>query len=156
MPLSVDLVCYGKLTNKYCSNEFDVFVKRLKRYCKFSVVELKECRKGDVKERYREDAESFFKKVSLERSYFIVLSEEGKLLSSQKMANEIEKIQVQGYSKVVFLIGAPYGIDESVKQKANMLLSLSPMTFTHDMARLIFIEQLYRWHTIIQNHPYHH
>ena len=83
----------------------------------------------------------------------VILSEEGKLMTTVKLA---DTLQARFTGNIVFLIGSAYGIDENLKKSADLLLSLSPLTFTHDHARIITVEQLYRVQMVMQNHPYHH
>lgn len=88
--------------------------------------------------------------------HLILLDERGKSFSSVEFARMIEDKQMQGIKKIVFLIGGAYGFDQSLYDRANGMLSLSRMTFSHQLIRLIFLEQLYRAHTIIKGLPYHH
>ena len=89
-------------------------------------------------------------------NYVILLDEGGQSFCSNQFAKHIEKKRNTLVNKLVFVIGGPYGFSDAVKARANEKISLSKMTFTHQMVRLIFVEQLYRAMTILNNHPYHH
>ncbi|MGL1904147.1 MAG: 23S rRNA (pseudouridine(1915)-N(3))-methyltransferase RlmH [Fibrobacterales bacterium] len=154
--MNIELVSYGKLNSKFAIEEFAKYEKRMKPFVSFKAIELKESKRPDLKQKQEEDLREFEKKVGVGGYTLIVLSEEGKNLTSEGMAKQIEKWQLRGDKKLVFLIGAAYGISEELKKRSDFLLSLSPMTFTHDYARIIFIEQIYRWFTILKGHPYHH
>ncbi len=154
--MNVELVSYGKLASKFAIEEYQKYSKRLKPFVNFKAIELKESKRPDLKQKREEDFKEFEKKIGFSGQTLIVLSEEGKSLTSEGMAKQIEKWQLRGDKKLVFLIGAAYGISEELKNRADFVLSLSPMTFTHDYARIIFIEQIYRWFTILKGHPYHH
>jgi len=138
--MKLKLICIGKL--KDYKERIDEYSKRINHYSKFEVLELKD---SDPKA----ESKKILEKIGNE--YVIILSEEGKNLSSVEFANTLQKIN----KDIVFIIGGPYGIDESIRKKADMILSLSRMTFPHDMARLVFVEQLYRAYTIIKNEKYH-
>ena len=138
--MKLKLICVGKL--KDYKDKIDEYSKRINHYSKFEVLELKD---SDPKA----ESKKILEKIGNE--YVIVLSEEGKNLSSVEFANTLQKIN----KDIVFIIGGPYGIDDSIRKKADLILSLSKMTFPHDMARLVFIEQLYRAHTIMKNEKYH-
>ncbi|MCF0191139.1 MAG: 23S rRNA (pseudouridine(1915)-N(3))-methyltransferase RlmH, partial [Marinilabiliaceae bacterium] len=86
----------------------------------------------------------------------VIMDENGKQFTSRQFADYLAKMAVQGTRRLLFLIGGPYGFDKSIYDRANFKISLSPMTFSHQMVRLIFLEQLYRAHTIIKGQPYHH
>ena len=100
-----------------------------------------------------QEAALFEKKFPRNEFRRVILSEEGKLMTTVKLA---DTLQARFTGNIVFLIGSAYGIDENLKKSADLLLSLSPLTFTHDHARIITVEQLYRVQMVMQNHPYHH
>ena len=134
----------------------DEFTKRLQSFTKFSLIELKE----DGNDSNRDESikkESILIKNCLEKSkgYNILLDVKGKEYSSEDMSREIEKLTVNGVSTINFIIGGSYGVSDEIKASANIRLSFSKMTFPHQLMRLIFIEQLYRWFTITNNIKYH-
>ncbi len=154
--LSVNLICVGKVKEKYIIMGIDEFTKRLQSFTKFSLIELKE----DGNDSNRDESikkESILIKNCLEKSkgYNILLDVKGKEYSSEDMSREIEKLTVNGVSTINFIIGGSYGVSDEVKASANIRLSFSKMTFPHQLMRLIFIEQLYRWFTITNNIKYH-
>ena len=154
--LSVNLICVGKVKEKYIIMGIDEFTKRLQSFTKFSLIELKE----DGNDSNRDESikkESILIKNCLEKSkgYNILLDVKGKEYSSEDMSREIEKLTVNGVSTINFIIGGSYGVSDEIKASANIRLSFSKMTFPHQLMRLIFIEQLYRWFTITNNTKYH-
>ena len=154
--LSVNLICVGKVKEKYIIMGIDEFTKRLQSFTKFSLIELKE----DGNDSNRDESikkESLLIKNCLEKSkgYNILLDVKGKEYSSEDMSREIEKLTVNGVSTINFIIGGSYGVSDEIKASANIRLSFSKMTFPHQLMRLIFIEQLYRWFTITNNIKYH-
>ena len=154
--LSVNLICVGKVKEKYIIMGIDEFTKRLQSFVKFNLIELKE----DGNDSNRDESikkESILIKNCLEKSkgYNILLDVKGKEYSSEDMSREIEKLTVNGVSTINFIIGGSYGVSDEIKASANIRLSFSKMTFPHQLMRLIFIEQLYRWFTITNNIKYH-
>ena len=154
--LSVNLICVGKVKEKYIIMGIDEFTKRLQSFTKFSLIELKE----DGNDSNRDESikkESILIKNCLEKSkgYNILLDVKGKEYSSEDMSREIEKLTVNGVSTNNFIIGGSYGVSDEINASANIRLSFSKMTFPHQLMRLIFIEQLYRWFTITNNIKYH-
>ena len=154
--LSVNLICVGKVKEKYIIMGIDEFTKRLQSFTKFSLIELKE----DGNDSNRDESikkESILIKNCLEKSkgYNILLDVKGKEYSSEDTSREIEKLTVNGVSTINFIIGGSYGVSDEIKASANIRLSFSKMTFPHQLMRLIFIEQLYRWFTITNNIKYH-
>lgn len=154
--LSVNLLCVGKIKEKYIIQGIDEFTKRLQSFVKFSFIELKE----DGNDSNREESikkESILIKNHLEKfkGYNILLDVKGKEMSSEEMSDTIEKLTVQGVSTINFIIGGSYGVSDEIKALSNMRLSFSKMTFPHQLMRLIFMEQLYRWFTITNNIKYH-
>ena len=154
--LSVNLICVGKVKEIFIIMGIDEFTKRLQSFTKFSLIELKE----DGNDSNRDESikkESILIKNCLEKSkgYNILLDVKGKEYSSEDMSREIEKLTVNGVSTINFIIGGSYGVSDEIKASANIRLSFSKMTFPHQLMRLIFIEQLYRWFTITNNIKYH-
>ena len=154
--LSVNLICVGKVKEKYINMGIDEFTKRLQSFVKFNLIELKE----DGNDSNRDESikkESILIKNCLEKSkgYNILLDVKGKEYSSEDMSREIGKLTVGGVSTINFIIGGSYGVSDEIKANANIRLSFSKMTFPHQLMRLIFIEQLYRWFTITNNIKYH-
>jgi len=154
--LSVNLICVGKIKEKYIIQGIDEFTKRLQSFIKFNLIELKE----DGNDSNREESikkESLLIKNNLEKfkGYNILLDVKGREFSSEEMSETIEKLTVQGTSTINFIIGGSYGVSDELKALSNIRLSFSKMTFPHQLMRLIFMEQLYRWFTITNNIKYH-
>jgi len=154
--LSVNLICVGKIKEKYIIQGIEEFSKRLQSFIKFNLIELKE----DGNDSNREESikkESLLIKNNLEKfkGYNILLDVKGREFSSEEMSEAIEKLTVQGTSTINFIIGGSYGVSDELKALSNIRLSFSKMTFPHQLMRLIFMEQLYRWFTITNNIKYH-
>lgn len=155
--MHITLVYIGKDKFSFLKEGVATFQKRLRKYCNFSLVEITDV-KGAAKlskqELKKKEAEKILAKIT-KKTFLILLDENGKNLNSIQFASSIEKLQVSGVSDITFVIGGAYGFSESLYQKANVKIALSPMTFSHQLIRLIFIEQLYRVFTILNNEPYH-
>lgn len=155
--MKLRLLCVGKLTGKFLRQGVVEFSGRVNRYLPLTEVELKEEKGGKkadpdyIRER---EAERILARIP-QQAVVVSLDENGRALSSEELAGELENHMVRGTSELVFIIGGAYGLSPSVRQRSHMVLSLSPMTFTHQMARLFLLEQLYRAFTIIRNEPYH-
>ena len=133
----------GKLKESYYKEACQEYLKRLQKYTSVEVIEIKD--EGKEKEAEKMLAKS-------KDAYIVVLTEEGKQMSSEQFASFLQKQE----RDVVFIIGGPYGLDDSVKKKAGLLLSISAMTLPHELCRVMFLEQLYRAYTILKKEPYHH
>lgn len=153
----IKLLAIGKTESNYIQIGIDEYRKRLKHYCKFELVEIpvpKEYNKLGFQERKKAEAELLLKQLS-SNDYLILLDEKGKEFDSVSFANRIQK-WLNVSSSLVFVIGGAFGFDQSVYDRAQEQLSLSPMTFTHQMVRLFAVEQIYRAFTILRGEKYHH
>lgn len=156
--MKVTLLVIGKTDDKLLKELIDKYHKKLNHYARFNYIEIpdpsrrKSIRIDDQKEYEAQKIESLLDK----QSRLILLDENGKAFSSRSFSSFIENEGLQGNSNLTFVIGGPYGHSESLKAKAHLLISLSKMTFTHQMVRLIFSEQLYRAFSILKGEPYHH
>lgn len=146
----------GKTTEKYLTEGINVYKKRLKHYCKFSINEFKDV-KVTKNSAVLIQAESELVLSKLDNNHFLILlDEKGVQKDSVAFARLIEKWNMNSsYKKIVFLVAGAYGASPELKKRANYILSLSDMTFSHQMIRLFFLEQLYRGHTILRNEKYH-
>jgi 23S rRNA (pseudouridine1915-N3)-methyltransferase len=155
--LHIQIVQIGKTKAKYLMEGENEFLKRLKRYADIETITLnEEYGAMDKKKIIKKEGEailSFLEKFSKD-SYIIVLDINGKEYSSEQFAHLLEKFFVKG--KIMFVIGGPYGLTEDVLNKADLRLSLSKMTFTHQMVRLFLLEQIYRAFTILEGRKYHY
>ena len=157
--MNITVICIGKLKEKYWTADIDEYSKRLKSYCSLDIIELKEARLPDkagpaeelaVKEA---EGEEILKKIK-DNQYVITLEVKGKMLSSEKLAEKIDTLAIDGQSNVVFVIGGSLGLSAAVSKRANFKLSFSEMTFPHQMMRVILLEQIYRAFKINRNEAY--
>ena len=155
--VKINLVCVGKVKEKYFLDGINEYVKRLSRFCEFKIIELPE-------ENYLKVDDALIvaiKKKESERilqnlkGYVFALAIEGKKYSSQSFSEDIKKLIDIGKGEITFVIGGSYGLDDSVKAKADKLISFSDMTFPHTLFRLMFTEQLYRAFSILNGSSYH-
>ena len=155
--MRICLLTVGKTDAGWVREGLETYSSRLSRYVPFSVSEIPELKnasalsKAQVKEK---EGELILSRVT-PRDTVILLDEKGKEYSSSEFAKEISKLTASG-KNIVFVIGGPYGFSEPVYARCDAKVSLSRMTFTHQMVRTIFVEQLYRAFTIIKGEPYHH
>lgn len=155
--MNITIIMIGNTFEAYVQTGYDIFMKRLKHYIK-----IKEVIIPDIKDRKHMNAEQIKEKEAIlilekisDSGYSVLLDERGKELSSIEFAGFLQKIMNAGTRELFFVIGGAYGVAESVKQKADLTLSLSRMTFTHQFIRLLLAEQVYRAMTILKNEPYH-
>ena len=153
--MNIDIVCIGKLKEKYWADAVAEYSKRLGRYCSLTITELKEARLPDNSSAADEENVKINEgrnilKALPDDSYAIALDIAGKQQSSEQLAARIEKLAVDGRSKTAFIIGGSLGLSAEVLQRADYRLSFSPMTFPHQMMRVILLEQIYRSFKIIK------
>ena len=158
--MNITIIYVGGAKDGYISEGCAEFEKRIGAYAKLSQIELKEFRVGDessaaARKLAMENEAKRIAEVLPKKSRKIALCVEGKQMSSPAFAEKIEKLKDEGCSHMVFIIGGPYGLDESIKSLCDMRLSLSEMTFNHRMARLLLLEQIYRALSINAGTPYH-
>ncbi|QHI72286.1 23S rRNA (pseudouridine(1915)-N(3))-methyltransferase RlmH [Aminipila terrae] len=158
--MNITVVCIGKLKEKYWVNAIEEYSKRLSKYCTLVIDELKEERLPDNASSAEEEAvkiaegRSILKRIKKE-SYVITLEIKGNQLSSEKLADRINQLGLEGKSDLVFVIGGSLGLSDEVSQRADYKLSFSAMTFPHQMMRVILLEQIYRSFKINKNEQYH-
>lgn len=156
--MKISLMQVGGTVDKYLKSGVDEYVKRLSHYTKFTIVEisdLKNASKLSREELKKKEGQEILKKINPE-DIVILLDERGKLYSSEEFASFIQAKMNQSTKSLIFVIGGAFGFSEDVYNRANGKISLSKMTFSHRMIRLLFTEQLYRAFTILRNEPYHH
>lgn len=158
--MKITVCCVGKIKESYLKAAIDEYSKRLSRYCKLEILEVAD-EKTSEKSTEAEDAlirdkegERLLKKID-ESAYVIVLAIDGESLSSEGLADRLDKLTVGGESHLVFVIGGSIGLSEEVLKRADMKLSFSKMTFPHQLMRVILLEQIYRSFRIINGEPYH-
>ncbi|MBE5885466.1 MAG: 23S rRNA (pseudouridine(1915)-N(3))-methyltransferase RlmH [Lachnospiraceae bacterium] len=158
--MNITLITVGKIKEKFYRDAVEEFVKRLGRYCKIKIVEVAdENTPNNAPEAIEEqiknkEGERILKYIS-DSMYVIALAIEGKECSSVKFAERLERLGVEGNSDICFVIGGSLGLSKDVYKRADELLSFSPMTFPHQLMRVILLEQIYRCFRIIHNEPYH-
>lgn len=156
--MKLRLLCVGKLSESFLREGAEEYANRIKRYAPLTVLELKEEKGGGKKAdpRYIRDREGerILEKINPE-AWVIVLDQGGAAHSSEQLAELLEQHMVRGTAEWVLVIGGAYGLSAAVKQRANLLLSLSALTLTHQLARLLLLEQIYRGFTIVRHEPYH-
>lgn len=156
--MKITLLSVGKTEEKYLNQGIEIYLKRLKHYIKLEIIEIPEPKntKGlDQDQQKAKEAELILKKLS-STDFVVLLDERGQEIPSLQFADLLNKRMLASTQNLVFIIGGPYGFDHSVYQRANEKLSLSKLTFSHQMVRLFFVEQVYRAFTILKNEPYHH
>ncbi len=158
--LKITILCIGKIKEKYLQTGIDEFQKRLRPFAQINIVERKEERmpaEPSLAEKLNvlEKEGNILLPLIPPASYVFVLDVAGKMLSSEQLAQKLETIPLQGKSEITFIIGGPFGISEIIRKRADFRLSFSPMTFTHQMIRLLLLEQLYRAEKINHHEKYH-
>ena len=154
------VVCIGKLKDAYLRDGVAEFVKRMRPYGGITITELNESKIGDKpsdvdrKQVVAEEGVRLLKAVP-KNAYTVLLDVYGKTMSSEELAKMVSKLEVDGVSDMAFIIGGAFGVSDTLRQTANYKLSFSPMTFTHQMVRLLLVEQIYRASKINRNEPYH-
>jgi len=156
--MTIKLIAIGKTDNKQLLSLITDYQKRLGFYIKFSldiIPDIKNSKNLSEDLQKQKEGELILKKIN-PTDTLVLLDEQGKQFSSIDFSNYLQKHMNSGIKQLVFVIGGPYGFSDEIYTKAKGKISLSKMTFSHQMIRLFFIEQLYRGFTILRNEPYHH
>lgn len=158
--MKFQIITVGKLKEKYLKDGIAEYLKRLQRYATVEIVEVADEQTPDnaseaealqIKAREAQRIQKYMK----EDTYLIALAIEGKMFTSEQLAEKIEQLGIGGRSHITMVIGGSLGLDASILKQADLLLSFSKMTFPHQLMRLILVEQLYRSYRIIKGEPYH-
>ncbi len=158
--MRITIVTAGKIKEKYLTAGINEFLKRLGPFANVKIIEINEEKMKDnpseaeKQQTLAQEGQRLLKQVP-EGSYLIVLDVYGQQLSSEKLAEKIQNLGLQGKSNITFLIGGAFGLSQEVRQAADFRLSFSPMTFTHQMIRLLLVEQIYRAFKINRGEKYH-
>ncbi len=158
--MKITIVTVGKIKEKYLKDAIAEYSKRLSKYCKLEIIEVADEKTPDnasavVEEQIRsKEAERILKYIK-EDAYVITLEIHGKQLTSEELADKIERLGVQGTSHIMLIIGGSIGLGEEVLRRSDFALSFSKMTFPHQLMRVILLEQIYRSYRIISGEPYH-
>lgn len=158
--MKITLITVGKIKEKYLKDAIAEYSKRLSRYCKLEIVEVADEKTPDnasdtVEDAIRDKEGERIRKYVKEDAYVITLEIAGKMLTSEEMAEKIEKLGVQGTSHIIFIIGGSIGLGKEILKRSDYALSFSKMTFPHQLMRVILLEQIYRSYRIINHEPYH-
>jgi len=158
--VNISIISVGKLKEKYLKAGIDEYLKRLSSYAKVEIIEVSDEKAPEVLSAAEmelvknKEGEKLLAKLSQE-TYVIALAIDGKMRSSEELADTIDKLATYGKSKIAFVIGGSLGLSNEVLQRADEKLSFSKMTFPHQLMRLILLEQVYRAFRINRNEPYH-
>jgi len=158
--MRITIITVGKIKEKYLRDAISEYSKRLSKYCKMEIIEVADEKTPEnasdtMNETIKaKEAERILKYLK-EDAYIITLEIQGKQLTSEELADKIEKLGIQGTSHLIFVIGGSLGLGKEVLEKSNYALSFSKMTFPHQLMRVILLEQIYRSYRIIKKEPYH-
>ena len=147
--MKITIVSVGKLKEKYLQDGVAEYAKRLRPFVRLEIREVSECRTVE------EEGKKLLAQIPKD-SFVFVLDVVGEFLTSENFAKKISALNLHGVSEISFVVGGAFGLSEEVRKASNFRLSLSPMTFTHQMARLILVEQIYRIMKINHGEPYHY
>ncbi len=156
--MTIKLLAIGKTDDATLQNLTEIYIKRLQFYNKFEmeiIPDLKKAKNLDENQQKQKEGELILSKLT-PSDFVVLLDENGKQFSSEGFSEFVQKRLNSGLKQLVFIIGGPYGFSQDVYSRADSKVSLSKMTFSHQMVRLFFTEQLYRAFTILRNEPYHH
>ncbi len=161
--INIKIICLGKIKEKYLDDAIKEYTKRLSKYCRLEIIELpdeklptsnSQALNNEVKEK---EAKLILNKLEKMKSdYIICLDETGKQLSSKELSEKIRYISTNISGSITFIIGGSLGLSETIKSKANYILSFSKLTFPHQLFRVFVLEQLFRCFKILNNEQYHH
>ncbi len=156
----ITLITVGKLKEKFYISAAEEYAKRLRGYCNFRIVEVPEVRlpdapsPSDISAALDKEAELILAKIP-KGAWFCTLTPEGKIISSEELADKIKEVKLSGKSSACFLIGSSFGMSSRLKEKSDFMLSMGRMTFPHHLARIMVLEQLYRSEAIQAGSKYH-
>lgn len=156
--MKINFLVMAKTIATYLQDGENEYINRIIHYSDFEysvIPALKNTKSFNEQQQKTEEGKLILSKL-LPSDFCVLLDENGKTFSSENFARFIENKSLSGIKRLVFVVGGPYGFSEAVYQRSDLNMSLSAMTFSHQMVRLIFLEQLYRAFTIIKNEPYHH
>ena len=146
---TINIICVGKLKEQYLKDAQKEYAKRLTAFCKLNIIELDESMKGP-----EEEGKAILNKIEQD-AFVYAMCIEGKQMSSEKLSEEISRKATEGKSNLTFIIGGSLGLSDDVKNRADIRLSMSEMTFPHHLARIMLEEQIYRAYQINSNGKYH-
>lgn len=156
--MTIDLIVVGKTDSAEVNSLVEMYLKRINFYTKFSVVtipDLRNTKNISAPAQKKQEGDMLMKQIA-DSDYLVLLDEKGREYRSVDFAAWLQKRMNSGVKRLVFIIGGAYGFSEEIYRRANDAISLSKMTFSHQIVRAIFTEQLYRGFSILNNEPYHH
>lgn len=158
--MKITIICVGKIKEKYLSDAIKEYSKRLSKYCKLEIIEVSDEKTEEnaspalINQIKDKEGERILKYIK-DSSYVITLEILGEMISSESLANKIDKLGLSGTSHITFIIGGSLGLSDKVCERSNYKLSFSKMTFPHQLMRVILLEQIYRSYKINMKEPYH-
>lgn len=152
--MKLRLLCVGRLSERWLRDGVEEYGGRIGRYLPFETIELRETSGGDARYGREDEGARLLRKIP-EQAFVVILDERGSGLTSEGWSAFLGERMVRSTSEVTLVIGGAYGLSDAIKARGNLQLSLSPMTFPHQLARLLLLEQTYRALTILRNEPYH-
>lgn len=158
--MKITVLAVGKIRERYLQDAIEEYRKRLSKYCKLEIIEVADEKVPEQAGSAMEDvirnkeAERLLKYIKSD-AYVITLEIQGKMLTSEEMADQIEQLGIQGKSQICFVIGGSIGLGREIRKRADYALSFSKMTFPHPLMRVILLEQVYRSYRIMKGEPYH-
>ena len=158
--LNINIICVGKLKEKFLTEAIKEYSKRLSAFCKLVITELDETKlfdkasDSDIQNALKSESEKILAKVGKD-SFVIAMCIEGKMMSSEKLSELFDRVSLDGKSRIDIIIGSSFGLSDEVKRKADLKLSVSPMTFPHQLFRVMLLEQVYRAFQISTGGKYH-
>ena len=155
--MKINLLCIGKTDDKEIKNLINYYLTRLPRHWNFEITEIPDVKNARnlTPDLLKKEEAKLFLNIIENTDLVVLLDEKGKQFTSREFAQKLDSYQNNSIKKICFLVGGAYGFSEEMYQKANEKISISKMTFTHQMIRLFFVEQIYRSDQILQGKPYH-
>ena len=150
--MKINIICIGSIKEKYFTEAIAEYSKRLSRFCSLNIIELPQCKVDEPNATLKFEEQKILEKCE---GYVVLMDIKGQQLSSPDLAKTIQKLEVNGNSTLSFVIGGSFGVSQNVREKANLRLSFSSMTFPHQLFRVMLLEQIYRAFSINTNMPYH-
>lgn len=158
--MKISILCVGKIKEKFFVQALEEYQKRLRRYCDLEIIEVsdektkEEASETEIRLVKEKEGERLRRHIK-EDGYVIALAIEGKMMDSVTLSHKIQQLGVQRKSHIYFIIGGSLGLSDEILREADFLLSFSPMTFPHQLMRVILLEQVYRSYRIMNGEPYH-
>jgi len=151
--IKVNIIAVGSIKENFYTEAISEYSKRMSRYAQVNIIEVQEdAQEKSISKKIDKESEKLDKVL---RGYVILLDRQGELISSEKLAETIDKCQTEGVSEISFIIGGSNGVNEALKSRANKVISFGKITFPHQLFRVVLMEQIYRAFTINNNLPYH-